>query len=477
MQSRLKALFGPQNMTEGNPFAVMMKFSLPLLIGNIAQLLYNTVNAIIVGQLIGPEALASVGTSTPIMNLFFAFFMTVGTGVSIVVSQFYGAGSKERLTRSIGTSIILTFIATMSITALGMPLSAPLMRLINVDENIFGWSHRYLMIMFAGAIGVGFYNVLAGILRGLGDSVFPLIVLVFTSLLNIALVYLFVGVFGLGVSGAAIATVTAQTLSAVVCLIKLLKMRDVVPISMKTIRLHKDMAGSIFRIGLPSGIQQVILTASATFVQSLINGIVVFDANGVASQTIFLAAHTLFNTVDAMAMLPSQAFSMGCSTFTGQNIGAGNFDRVKQGFKIILGTSTAVAIILAVTLWFFSGDIMKLFIDMSRENAGDIIEWGVRIQRIMIWCYLGIALIQAPSGVMRGAGDTLPVMWITIFCTVALRVPMAYIWVRSGISELTPGGNFHGIYWSMAICTAIAGAMSMIYYLTGRWKRRVVQSS
>ena len=477
MQAGIKRLFGPQNMTEGHPFAVMMKFSLPLLIGNIAQLLYNTVNAMIVGKLIGPEALASVGTSAPIMNLFFTFFMTVGTGVSVVVAQYYGAGDTTRLSRSIGTSIVLALIATLSITILGIPLSAPIMRLIKVDASIFDWSHRYLMIMFAGAIGVGFYNVLSGILRGLGDSVFPLIVLVFTSILNIILVFLFVGVFGFGVAGAAAATVTSQTVSAIVCMIKLLGMRSVVTIALKKVRLYKDMVGHILKIGLPSGIQQVILMASATFVQSLINGIVVPDAAGVASQTIFVSAHTLFNTVDAMTTLPNQAFSLGSSTFAGQNIGAGMFDRVKRGFSIILATSLAVSLILTIVIWFFGGSIIKLFLDVSGPNANEIINWGIRIQRIMVWCYIGQAFIQAPSGILRGSGDTMPVMWITIFCTVVLRIPMAYIWVRSGVSALSPGGDFNGIYWSMSICTAIAGIMSLAYYLTGRWKRRVIVQS
>lgn len=459
-------------MTEGRPLAVMMKFSLPLLIGNVAQLLYNTIDAMVVGNLIGPRALAAVGASTPIMNLFFTFYMTVGTGVSIVVAQYFGAKSKEQLSRSISTSIVLALIATLSITILGIPLSGPLLRLINVDESIFIWSRQYLMIMFLGAISVGFYNILSGILRGLGNSVFPLIVLIFTSLLNIVLVYMFVGVFRFGVVGAAAATVTAQTLSAVVCLFRLLMMRDVTAFSMRQVRLYRVMVRNILRIGLPSGIQQVILMTSATFVQSLINGIVVYDAAGVASQTIFVAAHTVFNTVDGMAMLPNQAFSLGNSTFTGQNIGAGRFDRVNRGFIIVLCTSFIVSALLVVSLWNWGGELIKMFLDMSNPDAPLILEWGVRIQRIMVWCYVGMVMIQAPSGVMRGAGDTMPVMLITIFCTVILRMPMAYIWYRSGSNWLTGGGNYNGIYWSMVICTGIAGAMSLIYFLTGRWKRR-----
>ena len=474
MRSKLKTWFGSQNMTEGRPLSVLVRFSLPLLIGNIFQLLYNTFNAMIVGNLIGSNALAAVGTCTPIMNLFFTFYMTVGTGVSIVVSQFYGAGDNDRLSRSIGTSLVLALIATLSITALGIPLSGPIMHLIKVDESIFDWSHQYLMIMFAGAIGVGFFNVISGVLRGLGDSVFPLLVLVCTSILNIILVYLFVGVFGYGVAGAAIATVISQTLSAVACLFKLFRIKHIVVIPKKVIRLYRDMVGHILRIGLPSGIQQVILMTSATFVQFLINGIVVFSPAGVASQTIFLAAHTVFNTVDSVTQLPNQAVGLGTSTYTGQNIGAGRFDRVSQGFKVVMATTFTVAAIMTVIIWLFGGDLLKLFIDMNAPDAAEIIGWGIRIQRIYVWCYIGTALIQAPSGMLRGAGSTMPVMWITIFCTVILRMPMAYIWVHSGVSDVAPGGYFGGIYWSMVICTAIAGVMSMAYYLSGRWKRKLI---
>ena len=474
MTARLKSLFGAQDMTVGNPLAVMLKYSIPLLIGNIAQLLYNTVNAVIVGNLIGRNALAAVGASTPVMNLFFTFYMTVGTGISIVVAQYYGAKDMERLSSSIGTSIILAFISTFSITLIGIPASGALLRAISVDESIFAWSHTYLMIMFGGAVGLGFYNVLSGIIRGLGDSVFPLIVLVITSLLNIVLVYFFVGVLGFGVAGAATATVTAQTVSAVICLIKILRMRGIITLNRGMLRPRAEMIKNILRIGLPSGIQQVILNTSETFIMSLINSVAVLDSTGNASYTIFIAAATTFTQLNAMAQLPSQAFSFGASTFAGQNIGAGNEDRVKRGFLYICMTSFAVSLIIFTVVYIWGGSVIRMFIDMGDPEAEKIIYWGVRIQRIMVWCFICNALIQAPSGILRGLGNTMPVMWITFICTVILRMPMAYLWVRFGGSAASDGGNFSGIYWSMVICTFIAGAMSMSYYLSGRWKRRLV---
>jgi len=345
---------------------------------------------------------------------------------------------------------------------------------IQVDDSIFDWSRLYLTIMFAGAVGVGFYNILSGIIRGLGDSVFPLLVLVATSLLNILLVYLFVGVFGFGIAGAAAATVTAQTASAVLCFLKIRSLRGVVDINKDTVKPRKEMVMHILRIGLPTGIQQVILTTSDTFVQALINGVSVLDIAGSPDRTIFAAAATLFTQVNAMAMLPSQAFSMGSSTFAGQNIGAGRPDRVKQGFIAICVTTLAVNSILFAIVYKWGGSVMTMYLDMSKENSEKIIEWGVIIQRIMVWNFICLAIMQPPIGVLRGLGNTMPVMWITIFCTVILRMPMAYIWVTYGAHGLADGGNYSGIYWSMVICTGIAALMAMGYYLSGRWKRRVV---
>jgi len=472
--AKFKSLFGAQDMTVGNPLAVMMKFSLPLLFGNIAQLTYNIVNARILGTMVSPLALGAVGVSMPIQNLFFVFFMTVGAGISIVVAQYFGAKKKEDLSNSIGSSIVLTLFTTLGIAALGIPLSGAILNLTNVNEDIFDLARQYLSIMFAGAIGVGFYNVLSGILRGMGDTMFPLIVLIFTSVLNIILNLIFVGALDMGVGGSAFATVLAQTLSAIICMHRLLKMKDTIDISRNTLRPKKRYVKEILRIGLPAGVQQTVLTMASVFVQAFVNGIMVLDARGVMTSAIFAISAATHTQVEALAMLPKQAFSLGGSTFAGQNIGAGQMDRVKQGFRIILATSMIMAIALFLIIYFFGGHLARFFIDQADVNAGVIVYWSVYIQRIMIWNFFFTALIQATTGIIRGAGDTMAVMVITIICTVALRVPMAYIWVTLGRNELNPGGDPAGIYWSMVICTGIAAAMCIGYYISGSWKRRAV---
>ncbi|MDR3210105.1 MAG: MATE family efflux transporter [Oscillospiraceae bacterium] len=474
MLTKFKSLFGAQDMTRGNPLPVMLKFLLPLLIGNIAQLLYSTADSIIVGKMLGANALFSVGASMPIQNLFFVFFMTVGSGVQVCVSQYYGAKDKERLSANVGTAILLALIATLTISAVGMPLARPILRATKVDASVFGWSHDYLLIMFAGAVGVGFYNILSGILRGMGNATFPLFVLLGTTVLNIGLDLLFVGPLQMEVAGAALATVISQTLSALVCLIRLAHMKDIVEITRKTLRIRADMVRQILRIGLPAGIMQGILSMSYVFVQGLINSVVVVNAAGMASMTIFGACNTAVTRVDAFANLPNQAFSMVGSTYAGQNIGAGRLDRVKKGFKIMLGVSLCTSAVLFGLIYLFGGNLMRMFIDMSQPDARQIIELGIHVQRIMIWCYLIMAVMQPANGVLRGAGDTLPVMWITIVCTVFMRVPMAYAMVTLSKSALYPSGNPDGIFWSMVICFTIAAAACLTYYLTGRWKKKAV---
>lgn len=474
VKTKLKSLFGAQDMTVGSPFKAMMKFAVPLLIGNVAQLMYNTADSIIVGKMLGSDALASVGASAPIQNLFFVFFMTVGTGVTVMVSQYFGAKDKTRLSLAVGTAMVLTLAATLIITVAGIPLAAPILRATKVDPLIFDYARSYLSIIFAGAVGLGFYNVLSGILRGLGDSMFPLLVLLGTTALNIVLDLLFIGPLGMEVAGAAWATIISQFLSAAVCFVRLIKMRDVVAVNRETIKPRREMVGHLLRIGLPSGVMQGILSMSYVFVQSLINGIVVFDATGAASYTIFVACNTAVTRVDAFAMLPNQTFSMSGSTFAGQNIGAGRLDRVKQGVKITLAVSLTVSTVLLILIYIFGGDMIKMFIDMSHPDAQVIIRLGVRIQRIMVWCYIIMAVTQSVGGVMRGAGDTMPMMWITIVATVGLRVPMAYLMVNLSKSSQYPGGNPDGIFLSMVICFGLACAASVVYYKTGRWRKKAL---
>ena len=251
-------MFAPRDLTEGTPWKRIAGFALPMLIGNIAQQLYNTVDSIIVGRYVGDNALAAVGTAGPILHLLLVLFTGISVGAGILVSQYYGAKDKEKLSQTIGVCISLTAISSLIIAVLGPILTRSLLSLLNTPESIFEWSAEYLIIFFLGSVGFSYYNIFAGILRGLGDSFSALIFLLVATALNIVLDLWFVIGFNMGVPGVALATVIAQGISAILCLFKLLKMKDIFDLSWKILKLDRGLAFRLLKLGLPSGVTQAI---------------------------------------------------------------------------------------------------------------------------------------------------------------------------------------------------------------------------
>ena len=247
----LKSLFSAKDMTLGRPWKRIMEFALPMLIGNIAQQLYNTVDTVIVGIYVGDNALSAVGSAMPILNLLLALFVGIATGAGIVVSQSFGAKDRETLTSSIGNCLALSAIATVVIMIVGPLITTPMLQLLGTPESIIGWCAQYLNIYFLGIVGFFYYNMLSGVLRGLGDSVSALLFLIISALLNVGLDLLFVAAFDMGVAGVALATIIAQAISAVLCFIKLKGMSDIFDLSWKTLKLERNMAMRILRIGVP----------------------------------------------------------------------------------------------------------------------------------------------------------------------------------------------------------------------------------
>lgn len=459
MWQKFKALFGAQDMTVGNPSKALLKFALPMLLGNIAQLLYSTVDSIIVGKYVGDLALGAIGVSGPIVNMFLILFMAVGTGVTVMVAQYFGAKDFEKLGTSIGNSITLILISVIVITGAGIPLSAPLLRITNTTADIFDMAHAYLVIMFIGAFGNGFYNIISGILRGLGESVFPLLVLLGTTVVNIVLDLLFVCVFDMGVAGAAWATIIAQTLSALVCLIKLFMMKDIVKLNLKMLKPVGFYTKKIIVLGLPSGIAQGILFVSILFVQSLINSM----------GSMVVATTTAVMRVDSFAMLPCQTFSMAASTFTGQNMGANRMDRVRKGTKAVVLMSLVASVTLVTLLLIFGKFALGWFTETQA-----VIDLGYRMICIMSVAYVVMAFMQGFSGVMRGAGDTMASMWITLCINVVVRIPTAYILAHFTKSPEWPTGSPDAIYGSMVVAWVVGAIITIAYYCTGRWKKKAL---
>ena len=310
--SSLSRFFAAQDMTEGTPWKKIVSFAIPLLIGNIAQQLYNTADSVIVGKYVGDLALAAVGGCGPTLNLLIVLFVGIATGAGIMVAQYFGAKQKEELSYSVGTCLTLTGIASLIMMVLGTLAAPPLLRLLDTPVETYDMCVAYMRIYFLGIAGMGFYNIPSGILRGLGDSLSALKYLIVAAGLNIALDLLFVAKFGMGVPGVAIATIIAQFISASLCLRKLFAMRDVMHLRKEHFGLNKRYAKQLVKLGLPSGLSQAVMSCSGLVVQSLTNSF------GAA----FVACNTIVMRIDGFVMMPNFSFGNAMTTFTGQNVGA-----------------------------------------------------------------------------------------------------------------------------------------------------------
>lgn len=458
--SGLKKIFAPVDMTVGKPWEDIVIFTVPMLLGNVAQQLYNTVDSVVVGQFVGDNALAAVGSAGPILNLLIVLFVGISVGASIMVSQYLGARNREALSMTIGTCIVLTGIASALVMICATIAARPLLEMLNTPESIIDWCTSYLRILFLGIAGCAFYNILSGVLRGLGDSVSALLYLLVASGLNIVLDLFFVVQMNMGVSGVALATALAQGISALLCFRRLSKLTELFDLKRQYIRLFKSHAGNIIRLGVPSGVTQAIMSMSMLVVQSLTNSF----------GEIFIAANVIVMRVDGFAMMPNFSFGTAMTTYAGQNVGAGKYDRVSQGAKqgtaIAVGVSAAiVAVILA-----FGRQLMQIFTDTP-----ELVTLSMNMMRILAVGYVAVAVTQTLSGVMRGAGDTMTPMWISMVSTVLIRVPLAYGLVYLTKTPELPRGNRACLFISLLISWVLGAVLTGIFYGRGKWKQRAVK--
>ena len=456
----LRSLFSAKDMTVGRPWKRIMEFALPMLIGNIAQQLYNTADTVIVGIYVGDNALSAVGSASPILNLLLALFVGIATGAGIVVSQSFGARDREALSSSIGNCLALSAIATVVIMIVGPLITTPMLKLLGTPESIIGWCAQYLNIYFYGIVGFFYYNMLSGVLRGLGDSVSALVFLIVAALLNVGLDLLFVAAFDMGVAGVALATIIAQAISAVLCFMKLKSMGDIFDLNWKTLKLDGKMAMRILRIGVPSGVTQAIMATAGMIVLNLTN----------AMGEMVIACSVIIMRVDGFAMMPNMTFGQTMSVFTGQNVGAKKYDRVHLGVK--QGSIIALAFSAAITavLLFFGRFLFDIFTDTP-----ELVELATRMMRVMAVGYLAVAVTQVLGGVMRGAGDTVTPMWISIISTILIRVPVAYGLAYLTRSEAYPHGEPIALFGSLMISWTLGMVISVIVFAIGKWKKKMTE--
>ena len=458
---KLKSLFTAQDMTIGKPSSCLLKFIIPMLIGNIAQLLLTTFDRAIVGSILGDEALGAVGASMPVLNIFMVFFMAVGSGVTVLVAQYYGAKDNGTLNKTVGNTFTLMVFISIFVTAVAVPLTGPILRAIDTAPELYDLAYDYLFILFCGCATIGFYNIATGILRGVGIAIFPLIVLLCSVAVNAVLDIWFVAPWGLdmGIKGAAYATVIAQFGAAIACMLKVLRSKGTFSISKKTLKPDSIIIKQIVRIGLPSGIQMAIMFLSNLFIQPYL----------MRMGYQIMAAMTATMSIDGFALLPSQAFSMGVSTYTGQNIGAGKHERLKPGMYATLRSCLCVSIIMVTCMVLFGRTVLGLF-----TQTPEIIDLSMSFIHTMLPVYIVAAINMTLMGVMRGAGDALGTMWISVLMNVIFKIPATIFIIHLTTSSVHPNGDPRSMFYGMLVSMAFGFTISLIYFRVGRWKTKSV---
>ena len=415
-------LFQTVDMRTGHPVTQIVRFAIPMLLGNIAQQLYNTVDSIIVGRFVGDNALAAVGSAGPLLNLMLVLFMGISVGASIMVSQYFGAGMKEDLAKTIGCCITLTGVASLFIMIVGPLMAGPLLRLLNTPESVIGWCQSYLTIIFLGIAGGGYYNIMSGVMRGLGDSASALVYLLVATGVNIVLDYVFVAKFGMGVPGVAWATVIAQVISAVLALRKIVRMTDLFQLKKEYLRPEKRFVSSLVRLGLPSGVTQAIFSMSMIIVQSL--------TNSFGEQ--FIAANVIVMRIDGFVMLPAFSLGTAMTTFAGQNIGAGKMDRVLQGARQGTLTAMGVSAVITALILLFGRSLMAVF-----TETPELIDLSYRMMQILAAGYIYTAFTQHSVVSVLHFHDI-------IMNAGCFTNPYHFLVFQIGVTSDTMSDRFHG---------------------------------
>lgn len=440
-----------KDLTTGKEGKRILNFALPMLLGNVFQQLYNIVDSIVVGKVLGDEALAAVGANFPFIFALISFVVGMAIGATVMIAQYFGAKQMDNVKRTIDTLYIFMFFASIFLTIIGIWSSEYIFKLIDLPPEVMPMAIEYFNIYALGFVFFFGFQGTSAILRGLGDSKTPVYFLVISTLVNIALDLLFVIVFGWGIAGVAAATVIAQGGAFFTIVWYINKYHSFLDFSPLKMRFHGDIFKKSLRIGLPSGFQQTFVAVGFLALYKIVNTF------GVPT----IAAYSIAMRIDSFAVMPAMNFSAAISTFVGQNIGANKFDRIGKGLKATLIMINSIS--LAVTLFslIFAGPLMSLF-----TNNPEVIEIGKQYIYIVTPFYIVFSTMFIFNGVLRGAGDTLVPMIITIIALWAIRLPVSW-WLSGEIGT-------NGIWWGIPIAWIFGVTMSYFYYLSGKWKKRAV---
>lgn len=440
-----------RDLTSGNEAKLIAKFAAPMLLGNLFQQIYHFVDRIIVGNLIGKEALAATGASFPLIFALISFVIGISTGGTIVISQYFGAKDYDKVRKAIDTIFIFVFVCSIVITLVGISFSRSIFHFTQLPEEVLPMAVTYFNTFISGTILLFGFNGISAILRGLGDSKTPLYFLVVATVVNIILDIVFIKYFGWGIRGAALATVVAQGGAFFSAVIYLNKHHHLVKLHITKMVFDREIFSKSFRIGLPSGFQQTFVSLGMIALFSIVNRF----------GTDVVAAYSVAAGIDNLAMLPAMNFGQALSTFVGQNMGAGKVERVKSGLKATLTMATIISIVVTIAILLFRTELMQLF-----TNDANVVEIGNHYLLIVSSCYIIFSLMFSLNGVLRGAGDTLVPMFFTLIALWGVRVPLAFI--------LSKHMGVTGIWLSVPLGWLVGTVCSYFYYLTGKWKTKSV---
>ena len=436
-----------KDMTQGNPYSQIIAFALPIFLSQVFQQLYNTADTLIVGRFLGTNALAAVSSSGTLIFLLVSFFNGTSMGAGVVVSKYFGAKDNDKISRAIHTNIVFSLLCGVVLTLVGVFLTPTFLVWMKTDPDVLPEAIEYFRYFFLGSLAMIMYNACRGIMSALGDSKRPLYYLIFSSLLNVALDVLFVAGFGWGVWSAAVATVLSQAASVVLCLRHLLVKDQIYFVQLKKLRIDKAMLLEILRYGLPAGVQNSVIAFANTIVQTQINSFGKYAT----------AAYGTHGKIEGFAFLPIVSFNMAISTFISQNLGAGLYDRVKQGARFGTVAAVLMAELVGVLCYIFAPQLIGLF-----DSNAEVIRLGTMQARTVSLFFFLLAYSHSIAAVCRGAGKAFVPMFIMLGVWCVLRI--CYIaYVSHTFGELSY------IYWAYPITWAISSVMYLIYYLKGDW--------
>ena len=442
------------DMTTGSIWKRMVSFAVPVFLGNLCQQLYNTVDSVIVGKFVGKQALAAVASSGNLIFMMTGFFMGLFIGAGIVIAQYFGARNYEKDRSALHTDIPIALCCGVLLTLLGVFFTPTILTWMRTPADVLDTSILYFRLYFLGSLATILYNAGMGILQAVGDIRSPLYYLVISSVVNVALDLLFVGAMDMGVAGAAVATVISQVVSAVLCIIKLTRSDGPYRLEIKRIGFDLPLLKKITSQGIPSGVQNSIIAIANVVVQSNINP---FGDDA-------MAGCGSYSKVEGFVFLPITAFAMALTTFIGQNLGAGQFDRAKQGARIGILCSMAMAELIGVALFFLAPYAMRLFND---DPA--VVAIGVRQSHIAALFFCFLAFAHGVSAVLRGAGRAQVPMYTMLGCWCILRV--SYITLA-----LKVWPDIATIFWAYPITWSVSCVVFLIYYLKADWVHALEKS-